>query len=92
MKTVTFLPTNAKNIKKFMKLSGINVLRCVQDKPYRLLITVKNTTEDVEKSIKFFAEYDLTRFNGDKVNNVAQSKTEDRFDFGSICRTEVKYN
>ena len=92
MKAVTFLPTNAVSIKKFMKLSGINVLRCVQDKPHKILITVKNTTEDVEKSIQFFAEYGLTRFNGDKVNNVAQNKTEDRFDFGGICRTEVKFN
>jgi hypothetical protein len=88
MKAVKTLQTNAKNIKKFLKLSGVNVLSCKQN-GLGVIIAVSNTPENVSKALKFFSEFGLTSRFGEDVHPNGVARTSDFVDFGNLFRTEI---
>jgi hypothetical protein len=88
MKAIKTLQTNAKNIKKFLKLSGVNVLSCKQN-GLAVIVAVSNTPENVSKALRFFSEFGLTRRDGSAINSNGVARTSDFVDFGNLFRTEI---
>lgn len=86
MKIVKIEATNAANIKKFMKMSGIDVVRCKAN-GQGLLISVANTPVNLENAVRFFENYNLTTKNGEKAHVV--SNYSDCVDYCTLYRTNI---
>lgn len=86
MKAIQILPTNATSLKRFMKMENISVLRCVKN-GMGVLITIKNENNSIEKAVKFFNNFNLTRKDGSIITN-KEVKCE-YVDFGTLFNTQV---
>lgn len=82
MTTQKINPIKAASIKKFMKMSGINVLRCAQN-GLGVLVTVSDDEKNIENSTKFFLNYGLTR-KGECTIPAVVSKGKGYADFGTL--------
>lgn len=82
METRKVNPINAASIKKFMKMSGINVLRCAQN-GFGILVTVSDEESNIKKATQFFLDYGLSRKEGYSIPSVV-SKGSGYADFGTL--------
>lgn len=87
MKTIKILQTNSKSIKKIMTMSGVEGVR-VRQYGKGIVVYVKDTSINIEKTLNFFNTYDLRRSNGDAVKSTV-SKCLGVADFGNLFRVEV---
>lgn len=82
MTTQKINPIKAASIKKFMKISGINVLRCTQN-GLGVLVTVSDENGNIENATKFFLDYGLVRKGRLSMPSVI-SKGKGYADFGTL--------
>jgi hypothetical protein len=87
MKAITINKISAVSIKKYLKMEDVKVARCCQN-GNGVLVTIANETSSIEKAIKFFSNFDLTRKTGESVIRPI-STTEKYVDFGSIFNVTI---
>lgn len=90
MKTIVKLPTDSKNVKKFLTKQGVKVLRCSKNTSNGLLLTVEGSISNIEKAIKLLTSIDFTRFDGTSLKCLNKSN-QSFYDFGNIYRTEINF-
>ena len=77
------LPTNGASIKQNMKINGIKVLRC-RDNKNGILLTIEGSIENQKKAVAFFAEYDLKNMVG--ITPKVSNKDQEYIDYGTLFR------